>query len=274
MNINKLILPIKDRCKKHDEQLYKTESSKPFCLDCQKEIYKSIWDLTSFFEAEDTGKYSSPIQITEILGFYKNSVISDLTIEEAEFTNFYAETEKEIEVFDIAVDRSERILQGKKFNLVFTGSAGLGKSHLAMSILKDLNNHEVPELYQKTMFAGVSEILAEVRHSFDNRSAKYNEYSMTKLLSVPDVLVLDDLGSETGSITTTKQASDFTQRVLYNVLNARQGKCTIVTTNYSGKQLKHVYDNKLLSRLLYNAKGNVINFDGIKDKRISEIEML
>lgn len=272
MDVQKLIFATKDKCKKHDELMYQTNKSVPFCLTCQKQLYLSTWDIENFFDVENAGRYSNPSQIKELLEFHKKSFVSDLTVKESDFTNFYILTEKEKRVYDISLERCERMTEGKTFNLIFTGSAGLGKSHLAMSILKEVNNHEVPELYRKTMFAGVSEILSEIRNSFDDRNSKFNEYSMTKLLSLPDILVLDDLGSETGSIKTTKQASDFTQRVLYNVLNARQGKCTIVTTNYSGKQLQHVYDNKLLSRLLYNARGNVINFDGIKDKRITEIE--
>lgn len=268
MNISNALIPTTEICSQHKIKKVRTQHSEPFCEECQKML---LGGFEQFYALENQGKFRSPLEIKELLNYRKKSIISDLTLNGATFENFRINNDKEQEVFDLMIDRTSRMVKGETFNLLLTGTAGLGKSHLAMSILKEVNNHTYPVLYKKTLFAGVSEVLSEIRNSFDDKYAKFNEYKMTKLLVEPDILVLDDLGSESGSMNTTKQASDFTQRVLYNVFNGRQGKCTIVTTNYSGEQLQRVYDQKLLSRILYNAKGNIISFDGIKDKRIQLI---
>ncbi|MDF2606968.1 MAG: Pony 38 [Bacillales bacterium] len=87
------------------------------------------------------------------------------------------------------------------------------------------------------------------------------------MLSDCDFLVLDDLGAETGAIDTGKAATDFVQRVFYAIMNARQGKVTIITTNLSSEKLFSIYDKKLVSRLLRNPQ--FIIFKETLDKRIS-----
>ena len=85
-----------------------------------------------------------------------------------------------------------------------------------------------------------------------------------------DLLVLDDLGGETGFIGTDKVASDFTQRILYHLMNRRQDKSTIITTNLNSKQISAMYDSKVVSRLYKNLGGNIIKFEKSKDRRIVE----
>lgn len=91
---------------------------------------------------------------------------------------------------------------------------------------------------------------------------------MIEHISDVDLLVLDDLGAETGFIGTNKTATDFTQRILYSLMNRRQDKSTIITTNLTGAQLASMYDKKILSRMYRKIDGNVITFNGTKDRRM------
>ena len=83
---------------------------------------------------------------------------------------------------------------------------------------------------------------------------------------MPDVLVIDDLGTDTARVDANKQASDHTYKTLFKVLNAREGtKTTIITTNLTYTQLKATYDERITSRLSMNLR--VVDFSMIQDKR-------
>ena len=112
-------------------------------------------------------------------------------------------------------------------------------------------------------------MLRKIRSSFNDKDSPFTEQYFTDLLTNVDYLVLDDLGSETGNIDTNKQATDFTSKVLRAVVNGRQDKSTIVTTNLSSKALMNMYDPKLISRMMKNLE--TIIFTETTDKRIKNI---
>lgn len=85
-----------------------------------------------------------------------------------------------------------------------------------------------------------------------------------------DLLLLDDLGAETEFIGTKKTTSDFTQKVLYGLMNHRQDKSTSITTKLDSKQLSVMYDQKVISHLYKVVnKETVIKFNESEDKQIS-----
>ena len=90
---------------------------------------------------------------------------------------------------------------------------------------------------------------------------------MIDLLIEADLLVLDDLGAETGAVTTDRTATDFTTRTLYAIINGRMNKPTIITTNLNSKDMAKMYDSKLISRMFRGAEGHVIKFEKTNDKR-------
>src|SRR5690606_39233922 len=86
----------------------------------------------------------------------------------------------------------------------------------------------------------------------------YTETYFIDLAAKVDFLVIDDLGAETGNINTDKEASDFKTRILRAIVNGRQNKSTIFTTNLNSKQIISMYDAKLADRMLKNAR--IINY--------------
>ena len=93
---------------------------------------------------------------------------------------------------------------------------------------------------------------------------KWTEQYAVHVLSNADLLVIDDLGSE--SVMSAKgEASQFVQRVLYQVTNRQ--KRIITTTNLTMSELRQAYNAKLVSRLLAGSKGKQLDFSGIQDKR-------
>lgn len=152
---------------------------------------------------------------------------------------------------------------------MLTGSTGVGKSHLAMAILRNLNE----TLDVECVFINVRYMLQHIKDSFNNKESIYTQMYFIDLLSRVDFLVLDDLGNETGD----KEASKWTKEVLTEVLESRQGKATIVTTNYSRERLERLYGSEymersaLISRLLKNTAPIV--FKDTNDKRVKVFDL-
>lgn len=196
------------------------------------------------------------------------SLIRDKSIADASFGNYAVQEEEETTNKQRAADAFQKYKKGQVFNTWLTGLPGVGKSHLAMSLLRNLN--EMGSRDKSCLFIDIDEMLRLIRDSFNNRESQYTERYFIDLLSNVDYLVLDDLGAETGDIDSSKKASEFTSKILRAVCNARQDKSTIITTNLTRGALEKMYDPKLVSRLMKNTF--LINFKETSDKRIRNID--
>lgn len=194
---------------------------------------------------------------------YNRSILQDKTIAQARFENYRTDEPEAKRNFELMKQYASEILEGKIFNVLLYGTPGVGKSHLSYSLLYFVNEAKPKD--KSCLFVDIDEMLRKIRDSFDNPESIFTEHYFTSLLSDVDVLVLDDLGAETGNEHTEKKASDFTGRILRAVTNARQDKVTIVTTNLPGTQLNKMYDHKTLSRL--SKKRRAITFTETSDKR-------
>ena len=251
--------PSTKKCPTHNENLVIVSVGQrmdEYCESCLKE--KIANEDKSL--AEETKQHKLKRDTYEVL--HLDSIIPDQTILKASFENFIVSEGEESANKQIALDFTKYLDEGHAFNIVIQGLRGSGKSHLAYSILRELN--EAKKGYS-CLFIAIDEMMRKIRGSFRDKESKYTEDYFISLLSKVDFLVLDDLGAETGAIDTDKEASNFVQRVLYGVMNARQSKATIFTTNLSSQVLKTMYDEKLLSRITRSKK--FIIFKNTKDKR-------
>lgn len=266
---------IDEDCPFHHKHLVQTYENIPFCPECEAKFYDvgKKDGVFGFYDLYDKGETNLSYHdfekgINAVKYLAKESVFSDTTLRKATLENYRATSDEEKEALIFSKKIAKRFLNGESFNTIFTGHAGVGKSHLAMGIMKEVNQIPYFRTFKNCLFIGIGDALLEIRRSFNDKHAPYNENTMTDLLISADFLVLDDLGAESGNINVKQSASDYTQKFLYNVANGRQGKSTIITTNLSSAQLRTLYDEKLVSRLLSNATGNVLNFKGITDKRL------
>lgn len=132
-------------------------------------------------------------------------------------------------------------------NLLFTGSAGIGKTYISSCIANEIikNGHTV--LYQTAPL-----LLDSI---FDY---KYNNKSIKALydnLFNVNLLIIDDLGTE--NLTAAKFSEIFT------LLNARlltPNTKTIISTNFSLEELSKMYDTRIVSRLI--GSFNICRFFG------------
>jgi DNA replication protein DnaC len=195
--------------------------------------------------------------------FYKDSIIDDITLREATFATYEAVDDETNRNKQIALQLADDYLEGKVFNSILQGKQGTGKSHLAISMLKHINENSKP--YQKCLFIDFTSVISQVRDFKDESTL--NEGQAIKLMSEADYLVIDDIGAE--GMTIGNGAKEFVYRILQAVMQARQGKSTILTTNLTSADLNALYGSKLTSRLLRGIKGHAVIFKETSDKRMN-----
>jgi DNA replication protein DnaC len=105
--------------------------------------------------------------------------------------------------------------------LLFMGPQGVGKTHLAVGIIKALIKRKAVSC----MFRAFPELLKEIQMSYSAISES-SELSLLGPVLETDVLVLDELGSQTPS-TWVKDTVSYVLNYRYS-----ENKVTIFTTNY------------------------------------------
>jgi DNA replication protein DnaC len=105
--------------------------------------------------------------------------------------------------------------------LLFTGSIGVGKTHLAVGVLVRL----VLERGVKGLFCDYRELLKSIQNSY-NPQVQTTELELLKPVFAAEVLVLDDLGAQ--------KPSEWMWDTIALILNTRynDNQTTIITTNY------------------------------------------
>ena len=222
---------------------------------------------TEKLEREQKESYEKTLRLEKYHTFENKSLITDNTLLDATLYNYRTPEPEQLKNKRIVTDVIERYKAGEVFNTIIQGEPGSGKSHLAISMLKVLN--ESDKLDTSCLFVNIEDMFRKMKNSFNDKESKYTETYFIELLAKVDFLVLDDLGAESGAIESDRAATNFVQRVLYGAMNYRQDKATITTMNLSGIQLKDRYDSKLISRILKKPK--YIVFTETKDNRLLDI---
>jgi len=112
----------------------------------------------------------------------------------------------------------------EKTGLLFVGSVGVGKTHLAVGILKALiRDKGVP-----CLFCDYRELLKSIQHSY-NASVQATEMDILRPVFEAEVLVLDELGA----VRSTEWVFDTVNYILNSRYN--DNKTTIITTNFPDK---------------------------------------
>ena len=106
--------------------------------------------------------------------------------------------------------------------LLFVGTAGLGKTHLAVGVLQRL----VQERGVHGLFCDYRELLKNIQNSY-NSSVNTTELELLKPVFDAEVLVLDDLGAQ--------KPNEWVWDTVALILNTRYNnkQSTIITTNYA-----------------------------------------
>jgi DNA replication protein DnaC len=160
--------------------------------------------------------------------------------EKCSFANFVSEP---------GTSQDEALLQAHKLareypavdrGLIFMGPAGIGKTHLAVSIIRDLT-----EKGFASVFCEFGSLLKEIQDSY-NPVSKSSELKVLAPVFEADVLVLDELGATV--------PTDWVRDTMYQIINRRynDNKLTIFTTNYLDKprsEKEQVLEDRIGTRL-------------------------
>ncbi|MDT2801914.1 ATP-binding protein [Vagococcus lutrae] len=248
-------------CPVHKINLISAFGREPICMECSKEdVAKRDREIVDKAMKEH-------LKCKTYHWLERYSVFLDATLKKAGFDSYRTDCEETARNKELALKIAREYFAGATYNTIFTGKPGTGKSHLSMSMLKVVNEHSDP--YRKCLFVSIDELMRRIKDSFNNKDSRYTEQRMIQLLTEADLLVIDDLGAEVGAIDSDKRASNFITKTLYAIVNGRQEKPTIITTNLNSKELSKMYDRKLISRMFRGADGHVIQFKNTTDKRIS-----
>lgn len=232
-------------------------------------------------ETEETEKSINADRKRRTRALNDLSVYRDNTLRGATFDKYMADTRFNDEVRNNkqkAQQLAERLSNGEVLNVfIQSNETGVGKSHLAMAILEYVNSTpDAIAVGKECVFLEMANIYDLVLDSMGDDDSKYTLMYFSEMAKRADLLVLDDLGAEIGNINTNKQASDFASRFFRSLVDARQDKSTIYTTNLSSAKLGEVYDRKVVSRVLRGtkAKDGFVIFKETKDLRpvIDEID--
>lgn len=235
----------------------KERSKQEFCPECCQEQ----------IDRQEQEGVNNSLNAETYLKTY-NVLMRDSTIprelKEASFENFIAETVEEKQLLEFGKGQVKKYLDGMTGNTLFTGSTGIGKSHLSVAIAKAINEgYKTKGEPKSVLFVNLTEILRRVRESFNSNS---QEGYYSRMLKEVDYLVLDDLGIKSDNAS-SKGKSVWEEEFIFDILSNRDK--TIITTNLSSSEIASLYSERVGSRIRTGLEGNFFKSFTIKDKRYS-----
>jgi DNA replication protein DnaC len=139
--------------------------------------------------------------------------------------------------------------------LLFMGPAGVGKTHLAVAIIRGLI-----EKGFGCLFCEFGSLLKEIQDSY-NSVSKSSEFKVLAPVYQADVLVLDELGASV--------PTDWVRDTMYQIINKRynDNKLTVFTTNYFDEVRPENREPDAGSRT-FSSKGNAEKRQATLEERI------
>lgn len=131
-----------------------------------------------------------------------------------------------------------------RYNLMIMGNPGTGKTHLVTAIARTLK--------KQGFLIGLittGTLLSKIKATY-KKGGSQTEESIFNDLKKFDLLILDDIGSEARS----RDEFDWSKNKLFEIVNLRNGKSTIYTSNFNEQHLSNVVGERVCSRLYYNTK--------------------
>lgn len=182
--------------------------------------------------------------------------------------SFEREMPKQKEMIDKARIYFGHIIHNEKSNMLITGNAGEGKTHLAVGLLRQfcfqkhkikVNGYEFESFYSVHYLT--SKDLCDDYRKTQAFNTQYSTYSFYRdYTKTYDIMVIDELGKSTDKAE---------WNILFDVLDKRmqEGKSTIIISNLDYETLNSSLGDYGMSRL--NISGNLVRIDstGLPDYR-------
>ncbi len=125
-------------------------------------------------------------------------------------------------------------------SLLFTGNTGLGKTHLSLSIAREIINSGFGVIYSTSQ-----NIISQLEREKFKNTNNLNQNIERHFIEC-DLLIIDDLGTEF--------LAPFSEACIYNIINSRGvlNKPIIISTNFGMKELEKKYGESIVSRIMGN----------------------
>lgn len=232
---------------------------KKICLECEKnKHYKEVESMEDNWSLE-------AVESIAWKYFDNFSVIKNLGIKSAGFNNYDTKEEQVLKAKNIAKQFIGNAVKGIPKHMILSGEPGRGKSHLAMATLRNIL--AASKYTKKGIYVHYASYLELVQDSWDQKELSPRVKGVKKAIIEADIVVLDDLGVDLGNVDNPKEAGDWQMKELNLILEAREEKSLIITTNFDEATLKHAYGTRNKSRLFAKSNGFRVVFKDVTDKR-------
>ncbi|WP_233275024.1 ATP-binding protein [Calidifontibacillus oryziterrae] len=196
--------------------------------------------------------------------FDQNSLMNN-DIKDATFENYKPTTSLQEDVKEFCMLYAEKFtLDAGQLpkNLLLHGDTGIGKTHLAIAILK---------VVLKKQYSGLFISLPILLTMIKNTYSKHDDSGLTvvdilKKMKDIDLLVIDDLGAEAGS--------NHDIQKIFELLDSRLGKPTIFTTNLNYNEFSETFGKRNTSRILKNTIITKVDGEDYRKKDVNLEEWL
>lgn len=230
------ILTSNNRCP-DCKRLYLLKDGQEYCFHCDV-IAKEDKQVS-----EEATKWVENRVVDELLTAFKEKSLMNKDLEEATLTSYFPKNESQKQALIKANEYVDNF--DKKQGIIIQGDPGLGKSHLAASIVK-----EVVKNKHTGIFISLPRLMTELRATY-SKASNLKEIDILTGLQKVDLLVLDDLGVEIDG--KKDEAAAWARGKVYEVIDSRIGMSTIYTTNFTANELFGMYGERDFSRMMQYA---------------------
>ncbi|AXH73435.1 MAG: DNA replication protein [Caudoviricetes sp.] len=236
----------------------------PVCtnLDCRFKSMK-IEEVKSINERYEKNLKDRAINFLKYSSEYPNKELVDCRLET--YKQIDNETDK---ASVLAFKFVQSYFNGNENHLILTGKSGVGKSHLAMGICWDIL--ERSNYSKRCLFINIASFFRNLKFSMNDKTLyKQLEGNLLSEIKICDVLVIDDLGAELEIKGGT--LGNYDHNTLSLIMESRENKATIFTSNLNAKEIQESYGNRIYSRLNNNSNGFTMRFNETSDKRLTGV---
>lgn len=193
--------------------------------------------------AQETLKQHEQRKRARIFG--DNSLINP-NLQSVSFETYIPRNESGAAAKKVAISYVESFDPKNPRNILFAGSYGLGKSHLAASISKSLMRKGFTSI-----FIAVPKLLTKIRDTYRSKS-EHTEAELLETLEKVDCLILDDVGAEQSK--KQDDGESWAVSKLFEIIDGRVGRHTVFTTNLTSKELQDRIGPRSYSRMMQNTE--------------------
>ena len=215
-------------CKKCNDTGFLVDSNGVMCTCLKQKLMDIQYNKSNISNLEN-----------ENFDKFNELVFSDIT-DEKKYNSNISPRENINNIKNIALNFIDNFDNPNEKNLLFTGNTGLGKTFMSNCIANEMLKRNKTVLYQTAPIMLDSII--------DYKLGKSSNFNVLKNLLSVDLLVIDDLGTE--SLNNMKFSELFTL-INTRLLNQNnKATKTIISTNLSLANLASTYGERIISRLI------------------------